>query len=215
LFSIQIFAVALYVFAPYARRVASALVTDRSVPPTSVMAPFNTPRLNNAARALGLLVVAYSLGSSLADSWQDYRADHSRETADLAGVYDVGSYVTRGQDNATRQPTPWVQLIIERFGIATVRLRGDTTESYHVLHQPNTDSLQMTGAFDIRVVGPSDTTSHARFTYSRPNESELLLYGVVNDDSVTVRLRRVDTSKFRLMSQPFHWVQGRPGPSAY
>ena len=47
-------------------------------------------------------------------------------------------------------------------------------------------------------------------TFTRPADDVLTLAGNLSGHAVTLRLRKVDHTKFMLVSRGFHWVQERP-----
>jgi len=46
--------------------------------------------------------------------------------------------------------------------------------------------------------------------YARSGDSYLTLEGVLANEPVSMRLRKVDTAKFRLTSRGFHWINETP-----
>ena len=46
--------------------------------------------------------------------------------------------------------------------------------------------------------------------FSRPDDDTLALLGRWGSDSIDVKLRRVDESKFLLLNRGFHWIQPYP-----
>ena len=48
------------------------------------------------------------------------------------------------------------------------------------------------------------------FTYSRPDANHLVLQGLVMKQPVTIKLQKIDESKFLLPSRGFHWINEYP-----
>ena len=48
------------------------------------------------------------------------------------------------------------------------------------------------------------------FSYTRPDADHVRLEGKLGGDSLTVRLRRLDPSKYLLLSRGFHWISELP-----
>jgi len=45
-----------------------------------------------------------------------------------------------------------------------------------------------------------------KFTYTISNTNQLKLNGVLNEKKITVQLKKVPESQFRLLNRKFHWV---------
>jgi hypothetical protein len=48
------------------------------------------------------------------------------------------------------------------------------------------------------------------WVYARPDKDHLVLQGRLLKDALTVKLRRIDESKFLLVSRGFHWISEVP-----
>ena len=54
------------------------------------------------------------------------------------------------------------------------------------------------------------TTNKSSFAYSQPDHDHMVLNGPLGNDSITVRLKRFDESKFSLVKTKFRWINGFP-----
>lgn len=55
-----------------------------------------------------------------------------------------------------------------------------------------------------------DRTKQYPLSYTRPDTDHLAIEGTVSDDHVSMRLRKIDTSGFLLLSRGFHWISEVP-----
>ena len=62
----------------------------------------------------------------------------------------------------------------------------------------------------VTISGDPDKTKKNVFTYSRPDPDHLILQGKLFNDTLELRLKRIDPSKFLLVNRGFHWINERP-----
>jgi hypothetical protein len=55
-----------------------------------------------------------------------------------------------------------------------------------------------------------DLDTRDRLAWSRPDGDHLVLEGTLDGSAATLRLRKVDTSKFLRLSRGFHWINEMP-----
>jgi hypothetical protein len=55
-----------------------------------------------------------------------------------------------------------------------------------------------------------DSLDRWSFNYTQPKKDSLVIKGMYKTDSIQVRFRRFDVTKFRLVSRGFHWVSEYP-----
>ena len=53
-------------------------------------------------------------------------------------------------------------------------------------------------------------TKSGYLDYTRSDESSLIFDGVVLSEPVKIRLKKIDTSKYLLLSRGFHWINELP-----
>ena len=56
----------------------------------------------------------------------------------------------------------------------------------------------------------SDKTKKYPLTYRRPDADHLDLDGTVAGERLSMHLRKIDTTKFLLLSRGFHWINEMP-----
>ena len=57
---------------------------------------------------------------------------------------------------------------------------------------------------------PGNKSYSNPLTYSRPDADHVLLEGKLDGNALSVKLRKVDTSKFLLVNRGFQWINERP-----
>ena len=78
------------------------------------------------------------------------------------------------------------------------------------------DSPQFYGAeYDtekniVTLTMSEDPSKRYPLTYLRPDADHVLLQGTLAGDNLSVRLRKIDTSKFLLVNRGFHWISEMP-----
>ena len=55
-----------------------------------------------------------------------------------------------------------------------------------------------------------DPKSRSVLSYEQPGPEILTVAGAIDGQKITARLRRIDESKFQLVSRGFHWISERP-----
>ncbi|MDO3644691.1 hypothetical protein [Mucilaginibacter sp. L3T2-6] len=134
----------------------------------------------------------------------------------LYGIYDVESFVVN-RDTIKPLKTDtirWDKLIIGYPGVAEIKFVNDSAKYW----QLNIDQKKHTATANTY----TDTLHKYLFTYAiskteRKNSgghadtvSYLTLSGTHLKDSLSIKLRRMDEKKFRLISRGFHWINEYP-----
>jgi hypothetical protein len=122
----------------------------------------------------------------------------------LYGLYTVESFV-RNKDTLpplTTDTSRWNKLIISYPGNAAVKLMNDSMKYYSF--KPDTVKHK------IVVNIYADTLHKYTFTYVLQKPDIMALSGKWKQDSLQIRLRRLDEKKFLLLNRSFHWVNEYP-----
>ena len=207
LFSSHLFLMGLFLLWPDLDRVLGLLVFNRAVPAGDL-----GPVLSNRARRIqiGLLktvFVALGVLSPLWDSYKNSKIFGARAPRPaLYGIWEVDSFV-RGHEAIpplVGDSVRWRRMVVNFPGFLSIRLLNDSTRGYRV----ETDSVKRTLVLSSR----KDSTTKFPFTYARAgSHNEVLqLDGILGRDSLHLRLRRVDETKFLLLSRGYHWINELP-----
>lgn len=205
LFSMNLLAMAVFLLAPDVRRLADLLVLNRSVAPAETQALFAARWMNRAGAGVKTVFLAYVLFTKLNES-RDLRALYGdlSPRSPLYGIYDVETFIRNGDTvpPLLTDSARWRRVIFDGPRSASIRLMSDTPQRYTVTLDPEGKTLQLSSSLA--------STNKILLAYLRPDKDHLILQGMHGDDSIRVMLRRIDESKFLLVSQGFHWVKEFP-----
>ncbi|MCY4587750.1 MAG: hypothetical protein OXB98_17070 [Bryobacterales bacterium] len=195
LFSLHLLALAIFLAAPDARRLLNLFVLNRTADPASAETVLRRPAFLRAAFVLKLLLLAGVTVSTLYQS-------HSRRQAmspksPLYGIWEVDEYDLDGEARPPQGPdnVRWRRLIIghsEQFAFLE-RMDGKR-RGYSLDLDPAAKKLFL----------------DSEFAYRMPTPETLRLDGSYNGRALSVTMRRVDESEFRLINRGFHWINEAP-----
>ncbi len=208
LYSANLLLMAALLAAPDARRLFDVLVLNRAAPPADLGAfargwcAAGRPR---AARgAVKAVAVAAGVGVPLEEAWEANHTYGDRAPRPpLYGIYDVERFVVRGDTLAplVTDTVRWRRMVFGRPGVVSVQMMSDSLRRFTLV----VDSAGRT----LRLASRPDSSVRYAFRYA-PEGGALRLDGASGADSVHLRLRRVDHTRFQLLSRGFHWVQESP-----
>jgi hypothetical protein len=188
LYSTNILLMAVFLAVPDLRRLIDVLVLNRAAVPADLTAPrFERRWMRIAANVFCVLFVGYALVMHLMDGWQGYRRTFVHPPRPpLYGLYDAESGA----------PAKWRKVAVEFQNGFTVRMTDDTTQFFQTDYD----------------VPKSTITVNKRETlgWTRPDADHVVLSGTLGGSAVTIRLRRIDSGKFLLLSRGFHWINETP-----
>ncbi|HEV3512377.1 MAG TPA: hypothetical protein VGS05_11780, partial [Candidatus Sulfotelmatobacter sp.] len=96
----------------------------------------------------------------------------------------------------------WRRVIFEYRAEMSAMSLDDTISYYGTKYDPAKNSVTLTGE--------NSKTPDGALVYSRPDAEHLELRGNFKSQPVAIELRKVDASKFELMSRGFHWINEYP-----
>jgi hypothetical protein len=181
LVSLHLVAMTAFLLAPQARRLVDGLVLDRPTQPLEEVPP---PFSGRWASGLKALVLGGALIAT-AKHGLDLRTEQRlTPRSPIYGVYDVERFIRNGQEVSpwSGDPTRWRRLIVESPAVLAVKRADDSRRAVPM----------------------------SAFGWSRPDPDHLVLQGTFAGDALTVRLRRIDESKYLLVSRGFHWINDDP-----
>lgn len=204
LYSSHLLLMAIFLVAPDARRLVGACVLNRGTTAADLGAAFATRRMRVAG---GVVKTALVLAGIISPLWISH--SFSRQIAarpPLYGIWEVDSFV-RGHEALPAlvgDSVRWRRLVFSYPGGASVRLLNDSTRAYRVTADTVKHTLLLSSRRDSSLTVP--------LAYARGGASSdsLRLDGVVNGDSLHIRLHRLDETRFLLVSRGFHWINEHP-----
>ncbi len=183
LYSGNLLLMAVFLLAPDLRRLLRFFVWNQATEPADLTAPFFANRkLRIATIVSQVLVVGYVLYGNVVGGWRQYQTTLHPKRSPLYGLYVA--------DDAAK----WRKVAMDSPNSVTVRMADDTVRNYGAKYGEGNNSITLTFGKEPPLV----------LAYSRPDADHLDLTGPVN-----VHLRRIDHTKFLLLSRGFHWINER------
>jgi uncharacterized membrane protein YphA (DoxX/SURF4 family) len=189
----------LYLAAPDANRLVSVLVLDRPTQPRPITLPASAWQHRLTVVVPAILATAFFVRAEQR-AWNDlHERGHRAPRRALYGLYDVDSVVRNGvaRSLVPVDSTDWTRLAIGQ-GRSTVRLASGALDFFAAAVD--------TSARTVRFASRDDASRSSTWAFERPDTNRLVLRGRIDADSIELVLRRVDHTRYRLVSHPFHWV---------
>ena len=195
LLSLHLLALAIFLAAPDARRLLNLFVLNRAAGPALTETVLRRPAFLRAAFVLKLLLLAAVTVSSLYHSHSTLQAMAPKSP--LYGIWQVEEYVLDGEAHPPEVPdnVRWRRLIIGRSEqFAFLERMDGKRRGYDLNLDPAAGKLFL----------------DSEFAYSTPTPETLRLDGSHYGRALSVTMRRVDESEFRLINRGFHWINESP-----
>jgi hypothetical protein len=203
-FSSHLFAMALLLIAPDARRLINMLVLNRKVEPVEIQPLFQRAWLNRGALVLRTVFIVgvsvYWLHRSYADE-KEFGSMASK--LPLYGLWEVDSFAVNGQDRPPllTDRARWRWVVFEYAGEVSIHGMKDFRD-YGLKVEEGRKRLVVT---DFKT-----QEAQSVFTYRQTGRDLLALDGTFEGQAIRASLHRIDKSKFLLLNRGFHWVSERP-----
>jgi hypothetical protein len=209
LFSAHLLLMAVFLTLPGLKRLGDLFLLNRRVERMEERPLFASPRRNLAARVAGVAFVLLFAG------WSLYRSDRdSREYGGLIpkpplhGIWMAEEMVV---DGVARPPlltdgTRWRYWIFDYPEMMNIRLMDASSETPRHGFRLKLDEAKERMTF----MKWNDPKWRAVFSYRKPAPGILELDGTMDGQKIRARLRRMDESRFSLVSRGFHWVNEYP-----
>jgi uncharacterized membrane protein YphA (DoxX/SURF4 family) len=205
LFSSVLELMALFLTAPYLKRIYQIFVQHKTIQITNYYRPVFTKKwMTIVINILKLLIIADALFYGIKVSlYQVNKYGDKAPKPSLYGIYNTELII---KNNDTISPvitdtTLWRQIIIQSKNFANIKLMNDSVSSYNF----RVDTI----AKKVVVFPFWDTLNKINFYYIK-DSGYLTLVGKIKNDSVRLKFKRFDENKFRLISRGFHWVNEFP-----
>ncbi len=200
IYSCNLLLMTLFLLLPERRRLANVLIWDRQTEPVNIAwAP-----ADRRIRVAGVMVQVAFIGLALfhyTNSWITRAKAVKLAMAPTPpyGTYDVEEFIKNGEAALTASAVPkyWRRVALSTGGLA-VRTVDDSVQNLKMQHDAPTKKFT------------SPENPKSVLTYVQPDEGHLVLEGTVLQDSVKVRLRKIERSNFLLVNRGFHWINEVP-----
>ena len=205
LFSSVLEIMALYLAAPYLKKMYQAFIQHKPIHINNYYQPVFTKRWQAIGiKVLKVLIITDALFSGVKGS-----IDQGKQYGDnapkppLYGIYNT-VLVVRNNDTIpplTTDTSRWKQIIVQSNNYARIKLMNDTLRNYN---------FKVDTALRKAIVFANwDTLNKINFNYIT-DADYLTFTGKFKNDSLFIKLKRFDEKNFRLMSRGFHWINEYP-----
>ena len=99
-------------------------------------------------------------------------------------------------------------MTVNRRPTLAIQWMNDKVTRFRLVEDPAKKTLTLTRLSDTPPV--VETDEKFVLTYARPDPEHLTIQGTLYKDMLEVRLRKVDESRFVLVSRGFHWINEYP-----
>jgi len=203
LYSCHLLAMALFLIAVDAQRLADLFLFNRGADPV-VFRPLFEPRwLNRGALVLRtVFVVGFACQCLLFSyTYRKTRGDLAPRSP-LYGIWNVDEFVVDGE---VRPPlvtdaSRWRRVIFDDPGLVGIQLMSDSRQRYSVQVDPERGTLELKRR--------DDPNWRAAFSYYRPEPGLVTLEGQCDGRRIRTQLRRQDKPEFPLINET---IAGLPG----
>jgi hypothetical protein len=205
LYSTNLVLMAVFLIAPELPRLFRFFVLNQATEPAVLRPVLPNRWMRWAATLLWIIVVGWQLYNQIHGSWLYYRTTYLRpQRPALYGLYEVETFIRNGNEvlPLVTDDTRWRKFIVQLPNFVTVTSMTDARTVYSAAYD---------GPKQILNLSPqTDKDKKYPFTYSWIDPTHLILNGKLVDDSLSLKLRKVDTSKYLLLSRGFHWINELP-----
>ncbi len=205
LFSAQLMLMGLYIAMIDRKAIIGLLLFQKSEKITPWPLFFKTPYKNYILTVVQVLLVFYMFQSQISRGLTSRKQyGELRQKSALFGLYDVMDFVQNGDTlpPLLTDDDRWQRLIFDDPTRAIVIYMDDRLRYY----VSSTDTVDQTVTFTI---GRDSLRKDYPFSYEKIDDG-LVLNGVLEQDTLSMRLKTYDLSKFYLTNRSFHWVNEVP-----
>jgi uncharacterized membrane protein YphA (DoxX/SURF4 family) len=213
--SSQLLLLSLFLLAPYARRLFTALFTDRAVPAAESVPLFTRRGANRVAVIAQVCVGVVVLAAFGGQGWQQF----TRPTPNLYGIWQVDGFSTEGyrRDPLLTDELRWRRVIFDRPFLmsdpvmVTVQHMDDSFEVFGGTIDPAKHFIDLDNR--IKLGSFEETPTSIRLTYWWPDDGTDRIV-IDGEDFAGHRIHawftHLDPASFPLVERGFNWVQEQP-----
>lgn len=194
MFSSSLLLLSVFLIAPETMRLMNLLVLNRPTVPVNLESPFRRRWMRIPRFVLKTLIVVFGLYWYAGPFLKSNRVYAYAPKSPLYGIYQVDSYTRDGKPLEANDAN-WRRVVFERKERMAAILTDDSLHYFPTDYDAAKNSLTITEDKKKNVLA-----------YSRPDAGHLELRGDFDGHPVVIELRKVDISKFRLVSEKFRWA---------
>jgi len=202
LYSSHLLLMTLFLLAPHARRMASFFVLNRPVPPAD-LGRFADGRWPRARGVLKTAVIVMAGVMSVYGSMEVLKTRREFGRPPLHGIYGVESFARNGRTPPAPlvERTQWRRVVFPFTGALSVTDMSDSTSRY---------AMEIdTAAGRMELWLRAEPATRYTLRYTRPAPGVVQMDGLLQGDTLSVRLRRMDETTLMAWRKPLHWVTDR------
>lgn len=205
LFSSHLLLMSIFLMLPGVGRLVNLLVLNRRVEPAPIRPLFQRKWLHRSALVLRTVFVLGWAGMFLYQGWKmsaeyGFRAPKPP----LYGIWNVEELTV---DGTPRPPlitdtTRWRRMIFSYPRFMSIQQMDDSRVGYRVAVDEKKKTLTMTKR--------NEPNWRTRFSYRQIEPGLLAVEGTMDGQKMQAKIRRVEESKFLLVSRGFNWINEYP-----
>ncbi len=200
LFSINLLLMAVFLVAIDSKRIISLFLLNKPFSAIEINPPFVKLWMNKAKSVVKLVLIISIL--YFQNKWVlGYIKSLPEAPPALYGIYNIESFI---KNNDTLPPlttdtTRWSRMIVRRWNGAGVYLMNGSWSSYVFKTDTVTKKIEM--------FSRKDTINKYFLNYALPDTAHLVMWGKFKDDSIYVKMKKVNIDTFKLVKWRTTWMR--------
>jgi multidrug transporter EmrE-like cation transporter len=197
LFSTHLLLMAVFLVLPDVKRLIDFFVRNRVVASANLESPFRWPWMKIPHIVVKTTVVLFAVCWFTGQNIYSHRLRANYLRSPLYGLYQVETFLQNGQP-VPLSDSGWRRLILDYRSEMAVLSMDDSISYFGTKYDETKNSVTLTTE--------KGKVPDGVLQYSHPDADHLELRGNFKNQSVVIELRKVDASKFELVSRGFHWI---------
>lgn len=205
LYSSHLLLMSIFLILPDMGRLVNLLVLNRRVEPAVIQPLFRRKWLHWSALVLRTVFVVGWAGFFLYQGWKmSFEYGNRAPKPPLYGIWNVEELAIDGVDQPPliTDKTRWRRVVFSYPRFMAIQLMDDSRTGYRLVLNEKKKTLTLTKR--------ADPQWRSLLSYRQIEPGLLALEGTMDGQKIRARARRVDESKFLLVSRGFHWINEYP-----
>src|SRR6058998_425773 len=181
---------------------------NRPIPAANLEGPVPKYWMRNTRIVLHTVLVVLSVYWLAGPSLQGPRERGPRPKSPFYGLYQVEAFIENGRPLELNDAN-WRRVIFEGQDEMTILTMDDSMLYYYAHVDIATNTVTISGERDLDSNQQKESLPKSVVAFSWPDPDHLEFRGNLTNQPVIINMRKVDTSKFTLVSRGFHLVQNR------